>query len=234
MFTILVITFVISTITLLTGFGVGSVLTPTFTLFYDVKTAVFLVSIVHLANNLLKFGLFAHHIEKAIFWRFGIMSVAGALAGSLLQGFFQPVWEELQVRGQVCKGYNSYTRNQEAKQRLKGIVDQGRQAILLYFGDLDPSGYHMFLQIKEMLEPLGVQVVRVALTREQADEMELLPFDWSDKKDARARLFSEHFPELAEEKMGNELDAIQPEELMSLSQHALNYQQRNLNWLLEA
>lgn len=81
-----VVTFLISAVTLLTGFGVGTVLTPTFTLFYDVKTAVFLVSIVHLANNALKLGLFAKHIHKEVLWRFGAVSVAGAVAGSLLQG----------------------------------------------------------------------------------------------------------------------------------------------------
>ncbi len=82
---ILVITFVISTLTLLTGFGVGTVLTPTFTFFYDAKTAVFLVSIVHLANNLLKLGLFRQHIDKRILIKFGGISLLGAAAGSLLQ-----------------------------------------------------------------------------------------------------------------------------------------------------
>ena len=85
-FITLIVTFLISTATLLTGFGIGTVLTPTFTLFYDVKTAVFLVSIVHLANNLLKFGLFAKHVDRKILWRFGAVSILGAVAGSLLQG----------------------------------------------------------------------------------------------------------------------------------------------------
>jgi uncharacterized membrane protein YfcA len=83
---VLIATFLISAVTLLTGFGVGTVLTPTFTLFYDVKTAVFLVSIVHLGNNLLKLGLFVKHVDKEILWRFGAVSILGAVAGSLLQG----------------------------------------------------------------------------------------------------------------------------------------------------
>ncbi len=86
---VLFITFVISTITLLTGFGVGTVLTPTFTLFYDVKTAVFLVAVVHLANNLFKYTLFAKYINKQIFFRFGLVSLLGAVLGSLLQGELQ-------------------------------------------------------------------------------------------------------------------------------------------------
>ena len=91
----LLVTFVISTITLLTGFGVGSVLTPTFALFYDVKTAVFLVSIVHVANNLLKYGLFVKHIDRTIVMRFGFISITGALVGSFLQGSFQASWVRL-------------------------------------------------------------------------------------------------------------------------------------------
>lgn len=82
---ILVITLLISTLTLLTGFGVGTVLTPTFAFFYEAKTAVLLVSIVHLSNNLLKFGLFREHINKEVFVKFGVISLAGAAAGSLLQ-----------------------------------------------------------------------------------------------------------------------------------------------------
>ncbi|MGH2569384.1 MAG: sulfite exporter TauE/SafE family protein [Bacteroidota bacterium] len=82
---ILVVTFIVSTLTLLTGFGVGTVLTPVFALFYDAKTAVLLVSIVHLSNNLLKLGLFRRHINKEIFLKFGLISLVGAAAGSLLQ-----------------------------------------------------------------------------------------------------------------------------------------------------
>jgi hypothetical protein len=91
-FFILLATFFVSTFALLTGFGVGSVLTPTFTLFYDVKTAVFLVSIVHLANNILKLGLFLRHIEKNILIRFGMVSVLGAIVGSFLQGYAANDW----------------------------------------------------------------------------------------------------------------------------------------------
>lgn len=86
---IIVLTFVTSTLTLLTGFGVGTILTPTFALLYDVKTAVLLVSIVHLSNNLLKFGLFRRSLNLVVLRRFGIVSMVGALAGSLLQSSLQ-------------------------------------------------------------------------------------------------------------------------------------------------
>jgi uncharacterized membrane protein YfcA len=82
---VLIVTFFTSTLTLLTGFGVGTALTPAFAFFYDTKTAVLLVSIVHLTNNLLKLGLFRTHINKEIFIKFGIVSLIGAAAGSFLQ-----------------------------------------------------------------------------------------------------------------------------------------------------
>ena len=82
---VLIVTFITSALTLLTGFGVGTVLTPTFAFFYDTKTAVFLVSIVHLANNLLKVGLFRAHINKEILIKFGAVSLVGAIVGSFLQ-----------------------------------------------------------------------------------------------------------------------------------------------------
>lgn len=82
----LLVTLMVSILTLMTGFGIGTILTPTFTLFYDIKTAVFLVAVVHLANNLLKVGLFMKHLDKKIFRRFGLVSLTGAVIGSLLYG----------------------------------------------------------------------------------------------------------------------------------------------------
>jgi hypothetical protein len=43
---------------LMSGFGLGTLLTLLFVVFYDIKIAVFLVAIVHFSNNLFKLGLF--------------------------------------------------------------------------------------------------------------------------------------------------------------------------------
>lgn len=67
------------------GFGLGTALTPLFLLAYDIKTAVFLVAIVHFANNLFRLALFWKQIDAGVVRRFGLLSVAGAVAGSLLQ-----------------------------------------------------------------------------------------------------------------------------------------------------
>ncbi len=88
-FWIYIVTFFASLLTLLTGFGLGTILTPVFALFYDVKLAVLLVAIVHFLNNVLKFLLFRKDVDLSIIKRFGIISIAGAFIGSFLQISFQ-------------------------------------------------------------------------------------------------------------------------------------------------
>jgi len=77
--------FAVAALVVAAGFGLGTALTPLFLLVYDVKTAVFLVAVVHLANNLFRLALFRRGIDFTIVGRFGLASIAGAIAGSLLQ-----------------------------------------------------------------------------------------------------------------------------------------------------
>lgn len=84
--------FLTGILTLLSGFGLGTLLPPFFALIYDVKLALFLVALVHLSNNVFKLFLFRRHVDRAIFRRFGLVSVVGALAGASLFGFFPTSW----------------------------------------------------------------------------------------------------------------------------------------------
>ena len=79
----------VAAMVLMSGFGLGTLLTPLFALFYDIKIAVLLVAIVHFSNNLFKLGLFFRHLDRAVLKRFGALSVVGALVGSLLQAWLQ-------------------------------------------------------------------------------------------------------------------------------------------------
>ncbi len=82
---ILFITFLTAGLTLLTGFGLGTVVTPVFTFFYDVKVAILMVAIIHFLNNLLKLGLFWKEVNLSVIRRFGIISIVGALLGAFFQ-----------------------------------------------------------------------------------------------------------------------------------------------------
>lgn len=78
--------FIAAVLTLMTGFGLGTILTPVFLIFYDVKLAILIVAVVHLANNLLKLSLFRTHISLDILKRFGVLTLIGAFIGAFFQG----------------------------------------------------------------------------------------------------------------------------------------------------
>ena len=66
------------------GFGIGSLLTPLLALHADTKTAVAAVSIPHLIGTGLRLLRLRGSVDRVVFWRFGLMSAAGGLAGALL------------------------------------------------------------------------------------------------------------------------------------------------------
>lgn len=82
---LLVITGVIAGgIATVTGFGIGSLLTPAFAVWYDAKLAVAAVSIPHLVGTAIRFWLVKGHVDRRVIWSFGLASAAGGLTGALL------------------------------------------------------------------------------------------------------------------------------------------------------
>jgi uncharacterized membrane protein YfcA len=67
-----------------TGFGIGSLLTPTLALQTGTKVAVAAISIPHLVGTAYRFWLLRAHVDRTVLWSFGITSAAGGLAGALL------------------------------------------------------------------------------------------------------------------------------------------------------
>ena len=66
------------------GFGIGSLLTPLFALRMDVQLAVAAVSIPHFLATLWRFLILRKDLDSKVFRQFGLMSAAGGLAGALL------------------------------------------------------------------------------------------------------------------------------------------------------
>lgn len=81
-FVIPVIAFLISVLSLFSGFGLGTVLMPVFALFFPVPLAISLTAVVHFLNNFFKLFLLAGNINRDVFLKFGVSSVIGALAGA--------------------------------------------------------------------------------------------------------------------------------------------------------
>lgn len=73
-----------SLITLFSGFGLGTMLTPVFVLFFPIETAIALTGIVHFFNNIFKMGLLWKQAQWKIVLRFGIPSIIGAFVGAQL------------------------------------------------------------------------------------------------------------------------------------------------------
>lgn len=80
----------------ISGFGIGSILTPLLAASIGTKLAVALVSIPHFIGTALRFAVIRRHVDRHVLWSFGITSAAGGLTGALLH-----IWLRSVVLGYV-------------------------------------------------------------------------------------------------------------------------------------
>lgn len=71
-----------SLLTFFSGFGLGTILTPAFMLFFPIEVAIALTGIVHLLNNLFKMGLVGMKANWGVVLRFGAPAVVTAFIGA--------------------------------------------------------------------------------------------------------------------------------------------------------
>jgi uncharacterized protein len=76
--------FITAILTFFSGFGLGTILTPVFMLFFPVELAIALTGVVHFFNNFFKIMLLGKKANKGVLLRFGIPAVAAAFAGAWL------------------------------------------------------------------------------------------------------------------------------------------------------
>jgi uncharacterized membrane protein YfcA len=76
-----------SSLTLYSGFGLGTLILPVFSLFFPLPIAVAMTAVVHLLNNFLKLSLFLKHANWRTVLLFGISSVIGALIGAYVLNY---------------------------------------------------------------------------------------------------------------------------------------------------
>jgi uncharacterized membrane protein YfcA len=74
------------------GFGIGSLLTPALSLWYDAKIAVAAVSIPHFIGTAVRFWMLKGRTDRRVMWTFGLASASGGLAGAYLNTLFQSPW----------------------------------------------------------------------------------------------------------------------------------------------
>jgi uncharacterized membrane protein YfcA len=68
----------------LAGFGIGSILTPLIALKYGMRVAVAAVSVPHAIATAIRFWKIRRQVDRRLFFGFGFLNAAGALAGALL------------------------------------------------------------------------------------------------------------------------------------------------------
>ncbi|HEX5625752.1 MAG TPA: sulfite exporter TauE/SafE family protein [Saprospiraceae bacterium] len=73
-----------SILTFYSGFGLGTILLPVFGLFFSIELAIAMTAIVHFLNNAFKFLLTRKHMDTALVWKFGMVSLLFALPGAWL------------------------------------------------------------------------------------------------------------------------------------------------------
>jgi len=77
-----IVAFVVAILTFFSGFGLGTILTPVFLIYFPVDLAIGLTGIVHFSNNIFKLFLVGRNANKEVLFRFGIPAVIAAFVGS--------------------------------------------------------------------------------------------------------------------------------------------------------
>src|SRR6187402_781791 len=79
-----VVAFLVAILTFFSGFGLGTILTPIFMIFFPVDLAIALTGVVHFFNNIFKLFLVGKNADRQVLIRFGIPAVIAAFAGAWL------------------------------------------------------------------------------------------------------------------------------------------------------
>ena len=124
-----------------------------------------------------------------------------------LSGLFESVLRSYGVTLNVGRGYDGWSSLYNAARRFKGKED----AIILYYGDLDPSGEDMVRSLRERLGHFGCnpEIIKCALTLEDVKKYNLPPA-LAKKTDTRRAAYVEKFGDVCVE-----LDALRAAILQS-------------------
>ena len=81
---IAITSFVASILTFISGFGLGTILLPIFSLFFSIEVAIAATAIVHLFNNIFKSVITLKKTNWEVVVKFGAPSIIGAFLGSFI------------------------------------------------------------------------------------------------------------------------------------------------------
>jgi hypothetical protein len=138
-----------------------------------------------------------------------------------LSGIFEDVAWPYCVRVVTSKGQSSATYVKNYSERALAARNYRQRPIILYFGDLDPSGARIPVAIQGNLKKhhnLDIDLRVVALTLKQVEYYNLpYSLDALKKTDPNFKWYQRNFGNIAVE-----LDALHPKDLQSLIRHELS------------
>lgn len=136
------VAFLVAILTFFSGFGLGTILTPVFMIFFPVDLAIALTGIVHFFNNIFKLLLVGKKADKKVLIKFGIPAVIAAVLGSWLLLNIKDT-EPLFSYGMMGKTFEVYP--------VKFIIS----ILLIIFASMDLIPYFKKLEFAKNKLPLG-------------------------------------------------------------------------------
>jgi hypothetical protein len=125
------------------------------------------------------------------------------------------------TRLNVVRGQVSATMVKDIAGRFDAALQRGKQPVLLYFGDLDPSGVAIPKALQRNLydhHSIEARLIRVALNPQQVKEYNLpVSIDAAKEQDPNYTSWLEEYGQ----QMPVELDALHPRDLKALAESAL-------------
>jgi uncharacterized membrane protein YfcA len=106
----------------MTGFGIGSLLTPVLALSIDTRVAVAAVSIPHVVGTAIRLTLLRGRVDRKILLRFGLTSAAGGLAGAALYEIASSRWLNVVFGGLLLFAAMSEMTGLARRMRFHGWV----------------------------------------------------------------------------------------------------------------
>ncbi len=137
-----IVAFLVAILTFFSSFGLGTILTPVFMIFFPVDLAIALTGVVHFFNNIYKLFLVGRNANKDVLLRFGVPAIIAALAGS---------WILVNITDlQPLFAYDAFGRHFEVYP-VKFIIS----ILLIVFASIDLIPFFNNLQFGKEKLPLG-------------------------------------------------------------------------------
>ena len=119
-----------------TGFGIGSLLTPILAMQVDTQLAIAAVSVPHVVGTALRFWLLDGKVDRKVLWSFGLASAAGGLAGAALQGWLGNRWLDVLFGALLLFAAGSQATGLARRMRFRGVVAWLAGALSGFLGGL--------------------------------------------------------------------------------------------------